>query len=56
MTTAVTVTARCTGRGCGWTAAGGWPAVDRAAEKHVRAGHPTVTLATPATTTERKRP
>ena len=47
----ITVTAHCIGRGCEWTAAGDWAAVDRQAEKHTRAGHPTVTLAVPATTT-----
>lgn len=41
---AVTVTAHCIGR-CDWTATGDWPAVDRAAEKHTKAGHPTATVA-----------
>ena len=43
------VTARCPG--CGWTAGPGSWDVDRQAEKHTKGGHPTATLATPATTT-----
>jgi hypothetical protein len=42
------VTARCLG--CDWTAGPGDWAVDRQAERHTAAGHPTVTLARPATT------
>lgn len=44
----LTATAHCLS-GCGWTAGPGPAAeVDRAAEKHVRSGHPTVTAAEPA--------
>jgi hypothetical protein len=43
--TTITASARYLAGGCGWTAAGDPAAVDRAAEKHTRAGHPTVTLA-----------
>lgn len=44
----VACTAHCIGR-CDWTAAGDWPDVDRAAERHTRsAGHPTGTEARPA--------
>ena len=42
----MTVTARC--HGCDWTAGPApWPgeAVDKAAEKHTKVGHPTVTMA-----------
>jgi hypothetical protein len=40
----ITVTAAC--HGCPWTAGPGqWATVDRAAEKHTKAGHPTATLA-----------
>jgi hypothetical protein len=43
----ITVTAAC--QRCGWTAGpGAWAAVDRAAEKHTAAGHPTVTIGTGA--------
>jgi hypothetical protein len=43
----VVVTAHCIG-GCGWTAGpGDWTALDRAAEKHTRAGHPTGTIVKP---------
>ena len=42
----MTATARCLR--CDWTAGPGpWAAVDRAADKHTRAGHPTATIATP---------
>jgi hypothetical protein len=45
-----TATAHCLR--CEWTAGPGDPgAVDRAAERHTRTGHPTATIAEPATTT-----
>lgn len=45
---AVTATACCLG--CEWTAGPGGPAaVDRQAERHTKAGHPTATMATPVT-------
>ncbi len=41
----MTTTARCLRRDCPWTAPpGDWDSVDRAAEKHVRAGHPTAVV------------
>jgi hypothetical protein len=44
----VTATAHCLGAGCDWTAAGSWPDVDKAAERHTKqAGHPTGVTATP---------
>lgn len=51
---AVAASAHCIGC-CGWTADGDPAAVDKQAEKHTRTGHPTATVATPATT-ERTRP
>jgi hypothetical protein len=43
----LTATARCLR--CGWTAPPGtMAAADKAAEKHTRRGHPTVTMAGPA--------
>ena len=42
----LTATARC--GSCDWTAAGAWPATDKAADKHTTAtGHATATQATP---------
>jgi len=50
VSTAVTARAHCIGS-CGWTAGpGAWAAVDRAAERHVRGGHATATVAAPKTT------
>ena len=47
------VTAHCLG--CAWTAGPGDWRVDRAAEKHTKAGHATVTMATPAAKTKTPR-
>lgn len=47
----VTASAHCIGR-CEWTATASWADADREAEAHTRkAGHPTATVAAPATTT-----
>jgi hypothetical protein len=50
-------TAHCLGAGCDWAAAGDWPDVDKAAERHTRqASHPTGTMARPATAAGNRRP
>ena len=47
---AVTATAHCLG--CDWTAGPGSQAdIDRQAERHTKAGHPTATVGAPATST-----
>ena len=43
--TSLTATARC--HGCDWTAEGKPAEVDKAADKHTGAGHPTATEAVP---------
>lgn len=46
-TVVITATAHC--HRCDWTAGPGeWGSVDKAAEKHTKAGHPTGTVAVPA--------
>lgn len=52
----LTAQAYCIGR-CDWSAAGTMAEADKQAEKHTRkAGHPTATMAVPATTTGGQRP
>jgi hypothetical protein len=46
----ITVTATASCPICDWTAGPGeWADVDRAAERHTRTGHPTITSAKPST-------
>jgi hypothetical protein len=43
----VSLTAAASCQGCSWTAAGKPPVVDKAAQKHTAAGHPTAVMAVP---------
>ena len=53
----ITVTASASCLRCPWTAGpGDWAEVDKAAEKHSKAGHPTATAARPAIKTSAGQP